>query len=370
MESRIQLPMITHIAKLNATCIFLKKMKNLNVHWGFDLQAAGDICKVKHHGEISMTMRGDENRCDEDRVDILSCTHTPGCSTVIEGSQLIGFLDGEVARVVCRLIPSTTHKKFCRARLFPLQSLRESQEQQGDDEETTEMWKCEIRISGDDSARTRSIKLLRQSNVSFSTLSLSDNPSPSIVINRTAAVVQNSQEALEGIIDDLQNLTSCFNISLVEMETLKAKGLRSHLYDYQLRGINWLLSRECRMEEAEGQSPDGRMAAIALEDEDKSEEEEVTDVDDRAVPHNQTNSSIMNVSTLEPQDNLSSSKAMDELVHSALWKRVTSEDGTSCYDSVIANTRRFSKPQPVFGGILADDMGLGECSVAGCWFQG
>uniref|UniRef100_A0A7S4N633 Uncharacterized protein n=1 Tax=Guillardia theta TaxID=55529 RepID=A0A7S4N633_GUITH len=308
----------TLIARMNATCVFTKSMRDVNVHWGFEVDI--DILK---------------NVCQ-----------------IYETYQLVGFVDGPVARFLCKFIPSVSWRKRCWARVYLQKILQENESLQGEDrndeKERKEVWHCDVRLSGGSNVRERAIKALRRSGLPFTivnaTQEIFDNP---IVINRTAGTVQNSQESLEGIIDDLQNVTSSLDLSLVRMETLRTLGLRTTLYDYQLRGINWMLSRECR-QDGEG----GENATLSTCTNASLNKEDCYLIDSDGNRNNLH-------SQLKP-DNVSNRSSTNEFVYSALWKKVTGYGGISHYESVIAKVRRTSRPEPIFGGILADDMGLGK----------
>ena len=257
--------------------------------------------------------------------------------------------------------------------------LQEHESLQGEDpndgKERKEVWHCDVRLSGGSNVGERAIKALRRSGLPFTTVNVTQEISDSpIVINRTAGTVQNSQESLEGIIDDLQNVTSSFNLSLVHMETLRTLGLRSTLYHYQLRGINWMLSRE-RQQGGEG----GENATVStstnvslnkedcnLIDSDGDDRLELEGNDDDnqsslmtriSSTDSTTNKNRNNLHSQLKPDNVSNRSSTDEFFHSALWKKVTAYRGISHYESVIAKIRRTSRPEPIFGGILADDMG-------------
>ena len=162
-----------------------------------------------------------------------------------EAYQLIGFVDGPVARFLCKFIPSVSWKKRCWARVYLQRVLEENESLQGEDrndgKERKEVWHCDVRLSGGSNVGERAIKALRRSGLPFTSVNVTQGTSDApIVINRTAGTLHNSQESLEGIIDDLQNVMSPFDLSLVRMETLRTLGLRTTLYDYQLRGISWM----------------------------------------------------------------------------------------------------------------------------------
>ncbi|EKX47400.1 hypothetical protein GUITHDRAFT_137571 [Guillardia theta CCMP2712] len=363
VEKNFQLPIMTHIASMNATCVFIKKIRNLRSNCQFTLSPVGDLCRIS------------------------------------DGSLIVGFVEGNAARVICQLIACHEHTRYYQAKMLTHERIQDdqhpqapAQEEDGEDEETTDAWTCEVRIAGHSSVRSRSLKILRQSTVSFSTLPPLQVPSgpsgTSVVINRTSAALLNSQEALESVIDDLENVTSSVDVSLVDMAALHALGVRSSLYDHQLRGVNWMLSRECRQGEGgdegnnssmegsaareegdrEGECPEGMLngndggdggecGRRSDEEEGKANKETWRkllrdDVEDGKSKHNRKEVISSN-----------NHSKIDELVHSALWKKITEDDGTCYYDSVIANIRRPSRPHPVYGGILADDMGLGEYLV-------
>ena len=42
-----QLPIMTHIATMNATCVFIKKIRNLQSNCQFTLSPVGDLCRVR-----------------------------------------------------------------------------------------------------------------------------------------------------------------------------------------------------------------------------------------------------------------------------------------------------------------------------------
>ncbi|EKX51296.1 hypothetical protein GUITHDRAFT_103211 [Guillardia theta CCMP2712] len=131
------------------------------------------------------------------------------------------------------------------------------------------------------------------------------------------------------------------------METLRTLGLRTTLYDYQLRGINWMLSRECQQDGDGGE--DATVSTCTNASLNKQDCKLIDSDGNRNNLHSQ----------LKP-DNVSNRSSTDEFVHSALWRKVTAYGGISHYESVIAKVRRTSRPEPIFGGILADDMGLGK----------
>jgi SWI/SNF-related matrix-associated actin-dependent regulator of chromatin subfamily A3 len=118
----------------------------------------------------------------------------------------------------------------------------------------------------------------------------------SVVATRTIAAASRTQEELDALLDTLSETDGLTPFDAA----VEAPALTTRLHDYQAAGVAWMLRRE--------RDPDGVVSAAGLP---------------------------------------------------PFWQRVQ-ERGATAYLNTITNSSHAMPPPPVYGGLLADDMGLGK----------